>query len=265
MRFQGIPLFFSDVVLAKRGIPISTIIKRKVNSGEDTLFLKNEWICHKSLQLVFPDLYCLESHKKCKISDRIYDGGISWSWYIQPDPYHVNQLSQIFQSTCLNSSNDSWSCELDSNGQFSVAACRSRLKLDRMFLQKFRVLFGGQFKITSPLHWLSRIRESILHRLRVVNRSQLNTYCVYVTLPKLLGNGYLDGVVFRCPHLIRNCPKKKKVLVGICYGTMWCLWKAINDRTFNQSKIASTKVVDMVLSSVFMWFKHRSNNKVLNG
>ena len=122
------------VVLAKRDNPISTIIKRKVNSGDDTLFQKDEWIGDKPLQLVFPDLYCKESHKKCKISDQIYDGGLSWSWSSQPDTHHVNQLRQILRSTCLNSSSDSWSCELDSNGQFSVAACRSRLKLDRMVI-----------------------------------------------------------------------------------------------------------------------------------
>lgn len=59
--------------------------------------------------------------------DRIYDGGFLWFWSSQPDPQLVNQLINILGSTRLNSSRDSWSCELYSNVQFSIAAYRRSL------------------------------------------------------------------------------------------------------------------------------------------
>lgn len=65
--------------LVKRDIPMSKIIKRKIKSVTDTLFWSDGWIGNGPLKLTFPELFSMESHKRCNISDRIYEVGYSWS------------------------------------------------------------------------------------------------------------------------------------------------------------------------------------------
>lgn len=56
-----------------------------------------------------------------------------------------------------------------------------------------------------------------------------------------------------------NYPKKRRILLGIYYGTIWSLWKARNDRIFRKNITTPAIVTDIVKASVFIWFKQRSN------
>ncbi|CAH1441010.1 unnamed protein product [Lactuca virosa] len=56
-----------------------------------------------------------------------------------------------------------------------------------------------------------------------------------------------------------QCPKKHKVFMMICYGLIWCLWKARNDIIFKQVKASPTKIVDDIQALVFFWLKHRGS------
>lgn len=61
-----------------------------------------------------------------------------------------------------------------------------------------------------------------------------------------------------------NCPKKKKRVLDICYDTLWSIWKARNERIFNNKMVCATKVADITKSITFVWFKYRSDNGDLN-
>ncbi|XP_023762551.1 uncharacterized protein LOC111911013 [Lactuca sativa] len=61
-----------------------------------------------------------------------------------------------------------------------------------------------------------------------------------------------------------NCPKKKKRLLGICYGTLWGIWKARNERLFNNQLMCALKVVNIIQSITFLWFRHRGDGGGLN-
>ena len=54
-----------------------------------------------------------------------------------------------------------------------------------------------------------------------------------------------------------NCPKKNKIFQAICQGAMWSIWKARNDRVFNNRRIPPTKVADIIKSTVYIWIKFR--------
>nr|KAJ0227864.1 hypothetical protein LSAT_V11C100001760 [Lactuca sativa] len=56
-----------------------------------------------------------------------------------------------------------------------------------------------------------------------------------------------------------NCPKKRKIFIAICYGFLWCMWKARNDVWFNKIQVNSSKLADNVISMVFSWLKYRGN------
>ncbi|CAI9295967.1 unnamed protein product [Lactuca saligna] len=60
-----------------------------------------------------------------------------------------------------------------------------------------------------------------------------------------------------------NCPKKKRRLMAIRYGTLWSIWKTRNERVFNNRKMCATKVVDIIILSTFLWFKDR-NGKMMS-
>ncbi|CAI9271863.1 unnamed protein product [Lactuca saligna] len=57
-----------------------------------------------------------------------------------------------------------------------------------------------------------------------------------------------------------HCPKKRKILVSICYGTIWWLWKARCEIFFKEIKIPPTKTADNIQGMVFILLKHRSSN-----
>lgn len=159
----------------------------------------------------------------------------------------------VLRTTRLNSSNDSWSCELDSNGQFSVTSCKRRLiksnsgsygnsflwlkevptkvscfvwRVVQNYIPSGAALKNRGINITSSMCGECSLKEETID----------NLLCVCVPLcQRYFGNEYWDDVVSRCPYLIRQlkywnlwyhvwiAQKRKKGLVGICYGTIWCL------------------------------------------
>ncbi|KAL4574598.1 hypothetical protein LXL04_021432 [Taraxacum kok-saghyz] len=58
-----------------------------------------------------------------------------------------------------------------------------------------------------------------------------------------------------------TCPKKDKFFNAICYGFLWCAWKARNDWKFNNIQCSTVNLVDNVFLSVFGWVKNRGKFK----
>ncbi|KAL4560314.1 hypothetical protein LXL04_032464 [Taraxacum kok-saghyz] len=44
---------------------------------------------------------------------------------------------------------------------------------------------------------------------------------------------------------------EKKLLLGICYETLWSIWKSRNDREFNITRLPPTKVASIIKSGTF--------------
>ena len=57
-----------------------------------------------------------------------------------------------------------------------------------------------------------------------------------------------------------RCPKKRSMFMVICYGALWSLWLARNERVFNRRLLSASRIMDDIISLVFMWYKHRGKN-----
>nr|KAJ0206005.1 hypothetical protein LSAT_V11C500290320 [Lactuca sativa] len=63
--------------------------------------------------------------------------------------------------------------------------------------------------------------------------------------------------------VLGSCRKWRKLLLGICYGTLWSIWKAMYYRIFNNNGIPPVKVIEITKSVTFLLVKNRSNKKEL--
>lgn len=54
-------------------------------------------------------------------------------------------------------------------------------------------------------------------------------------------------------------PKRRKLLLTICYCRLRCIWKAMNDKIFKKIRSSPTKTIDIIKSLAFLWVKNMSN------
>lgn len=55
-----------------------------------------------------------------------------------------------------------------------------------------------------------------------------------------------------------NCTRKRKIFIAICYGFLWSVWKARNDKMFFKVHFHPLKIGDNISLLVFGWVKFRS-------
>lgn len=69
------------------------------------------------------------------------------------------------------------------------------------------------------------------------------------------------GSLFNSRRLRGIVLKKRKNLLAILYGFLWCVCKARNDSLFNKVRASPNVLADNVLSLVFNWIKlkHKGN------
>lgn len=56
-----------------------------------------------------------------------------------------------------------------------------------------------------------------------------------------------------------NCKKRRIGLVSIVYGSLWCIWRARNDRVFNGATKTPAMIFEEIKAIVFVWLKHRAS------
>lgn len=54
-----------------------------------------------------------------------------------------------------------------------------------------------------------------------------------------------------------RCPKKRKRFNEICYGMLWGIWRARNERLFQERFANPCGVVDNINATVYTWIKCR--------
>lgn len=58
--------------------------------------------------------------------------------------------------------------------------------------------------------------------------------------------------------------KRRRILISICYDMFWCIWRARNEKVFNNIKIIPVRVTYIIKSTMYVLFKHRRKKDVCN-
>ncbi|KAL6550624.1 hypothetical protein OROMI_021112 [Orobanche minor] len=272
--------------IEKFGLRFYDILKKTVNSGTSTLFWLDEWIADGKLKDQFPNLYQIEQKKRCLVGERITDQGLEWDWACNTQQAGLStmvaQLNAIVGNFSLGTTTDDWSCGLDATGVFSISAVRTRMLTSGTNFMQDRVEWIKE----APMKVITFIWRAKMGRIpsseALIKRGipNIHSHCSHCNevgtncaLGKTTGHwifrwcGIGDVVVNSVTELIEfaqswgNSKKEGKLFTLVCYGMLWLMWLAINDRIFKQRIISPTLVADNIKSLVFVWVKHRGVKK----
>nr|KAJ0205663.1 hypothetical protein LSAT_V11C500296160 [Lactuca sativa] len=191
--------------------------------------------------------------------------------------------------------NNSWRCNLASDGKFYVGVVRSKFELSPPCHIGAMVnwLKAVSIKVTCFI-WkatLSRIPSMvalvecltcfvvtqqpfvsvvlILIQIHVITApQQLNTHIIFslvIALQASSGNESSNGVgeIVNYAASWGYYPRGKKLIIIICYGRLWLIWKASNVRIFNHYTISPTKTADNIIALVFLCYKYRGKGGLI--
>ncbi|KAL4577094.1 hypothetical protein LXL04_013197 [Taraxacum kok-saghyz] len=65
-------------------------------------------------------------------------------------------------------------------------------------------------------------------------------------------------------HVSCQSPKQKKVIHAVMMVTLWVIWKARNDRIFNNRWSTPGSLLDEIKAQSFLWIKNRGKELRLN-
>ena len=203
-------------------------------------------------------------------------------------------FSDIFKvpNNQRNPPNDIWTCKISSNGKYSVAAMRSVIDFDPSITDEAWISWSKQV----PMKVLCFIWRAARDRIPTAEALSHRGVSVHST-----NCSFCNSVLETADHIMASCPlaktvwgwifkwigenlpqsstvkeivdyaknwgrciKKRRRFETICYGVMWSLWIARNERVFNKRPSTAFRIVDEIMSLAFLWCKHRGNNKNLN-
>ncbi|KAM0024208.1 hypothetical protein Hdeb2414_s0022g00613081 [Helianthus debilis subsp. tardiflorus] len=120
-------------------VPLCNYIKGIVGDGKEISFWLDPWITGEPLKVRFPNLFRLESAKKCKVADRVKSQGneteLVWEWRSVPASAEaadsLQQLTDLLIGVQISDSEDRWFWCSGSAGSFSVKAVKQLLFADQ--------------------------------------------------------------------------------------------------------------------------------------
>ncbi|KAL4558843.1 hypothetical protein LXL04_037046 [Taraxacum kok-saghyz] len=273
----------------KVGINLSSSYKLSIKSGSNTLFWLDDWDGIGPLADRFPQLFDLDKKKSCFISERMRSGTADWAWKRRPSgPTEIadlDSLTGLMTQLRLSDGTDSWVSLLSPDGSFAVRDFRSLIDSALTVAVDHPVVWIHIVPIKVICFiWracLDRIPTSSALALRGVHFSSIDCpFCgnkpeetnhllvdcsfskeVLARIYKWCGidviqfSGVVDLVRFAA--VWGRCPKKRKLLLAVTYGYIWSIWRARNDKIFNQLIPSVGKVVDEISTLVFKWVKNR--------
>ncbi|CAI9276597.1 unnamed protein product [Lactuca saligna] len=239
----------------------------------------------------FPHLLKLDKRKSCFVAERIGSHRLKWDWKRKPNTViereELDLLVRLVERVQFSSKPDKWKSRFSGDGGFYVHDLRSVIEdLNAPVVYNPTVWPKIVPLKVSIFVWracMDRIPTAMALARRGVNG--MSTSCLLCNV----GSDETNHILLHCPvardalmwllnwcnnqppafngvgELVKfvgcwgSCPKRRKILIALCYGFLWCAWKIRNERRFNDTCSSQSKLADNVVSLVFGWVKYRGN------
>ncbi|CAH1412433.1 unnamed protein product [Lactuca virosa] len=77
--------------LKRRDLEIGDVFELQLRSGDNTQFWYDKWTDGDQLKNKYPDLFNLETRKRCNVADRIIDGCFVGHWNSCPVEFGLSE------------------------------------------------------------------------------------------------------------------------------------------------------------------------------
>ena len=273
------------------GIGFSSVFDFQVGDGGNILFWLDDWLGSGALACKFPEIFDLDKKKSCRLMERWSNGNFKGAWKRKPSSpseiSELNELGGIINAVSSTATKDAWRSKLSGDGKFYVRDLRALIDKKITTPNPNPTVWCPlvPVKCTSFV-WracMGRIPTTVELAKRGLNiPSQACLSCDsgldetnHILLDCHVAADALDWILKWCDVPSQkfntvsefvnfaanwgNCPKKKKIFIAICYGFLWSVWKARNDKRFNNIRCGASQLVDNVFNLVFGWLKYRGN------
>ncbi|XP_022020265.1 uncharacterized protein LOC110920362 [Helianthus annuus] len=255
------------------GLPLRNYMKGEVCRGTEISFWLDPWAINEPLKLKFPELFRMESEKKCSVADRIRFQGLDrvlvWNWKSpMTDPGVISEFQQllaVIETIQFTGNGDRWLWTPDKEGKFSVKAVKNLLHSDIATANGFVMDWCKWVPAKCNIHaWrLEMERIPTGEALKKRNTQIGDSVCplcfsaeessLHLFTGCLVASNIWNGISMWCkiPYIIvfsikdllgihkelRASERKKDAVQGIIMIACWSIWRARNKLIFSNKPI----------------------------
>ncbi|KAD3640900.1 hypothetical protein E3N88_30123 [Mikania micrantha] len=280
--------------LQNEGKNIGQFLRRQVGNGNKTLFWKQPWFGQLSFKQLFPNLFALERHKNCKVSQRIIQESgarlwFNWEWkkvtLNSTLMQERNDLEEMILSYLFKDGSDSWIWRGDATGEFSTKSCRDWINDHRWRSNSDNTLWTNWIPAkVNCFVWrvsLNRVpvKVNLLARGVVISSSGCPVCSIddedvdhlffqcRVAQELWRRISWWASIDFTCHGSILGILRdltndnaggwRKKVKMVIVFPTIWEIWNCRNKRSFSNIRTSMECLVDGIKVQAFTWLTYR--------
>ncbi|XP_022042159.1 uncharacterized protein LOC110944824 [Helianthus annuus] len=259
-------------------------------------FWLDPWICDKPLKVCFPNLYRIETEKHCKVSDRVLKSGgaSSFAWRWRHDPTSLEETLELtdcfnmLTTVKLSDKKDSWLWH-GTESKFSVASIKAWMSSTDVAITA--ALFDWCIWLPQKCNifmWRAMLERLPTKTTLIKRNIQVeNNFCIFCDDSDETAEHLFTSCIFstrvwqaiakwcRFPFLyvcdlkdlmniyknMRLNTAKKDMVQGLLIIGCWRIWKARNDRIFNNKITKIDEVVADVKTYGYLWYKNRNRNR----
>ncbi|KAJ0896378.1 putative reverse transcriptase zinc-binding domain-containing protein [Helianthus annuus] len=265
---------------------------RQVNT-----FWLDRWAASEPLKILFPELFRLESEKRCRVADRFNQIGgdqlYMWNWKVDISDSGLSnsivQLESLLNKFQIVGGCDKWKLASDSAGMLSVKAVKKLLRADSLRISGYKMEWCKWIPPKINIHaWRTEL-DSIAtgEALRKRNIQVADSLCrscgsdeetvdhffigcfvatnvwngisTWCSIPNIFAFSIKDLLEFHSN--IPGSVKKKIAVQGIIRIACWSIWRARNNLVFSNKPVRIDGITSETKASSFLWWSNRSKYK----
>ncbi|XP_021985657.1 uncharacterized protein LOC110881815 [Helianthus annuus] len=278
-------------------IDINAKMSPRMGVGDKTLFWLDNWMGNGPLRDRFPNLYAVESEKRCTVQQRysIIDGNVEWFWGSLNILTQSEQLAERASCTTLlynielGSGPDLWLWKTGSSREiFTVQLLRAELD---------HINIIPETKVLNWLHWIPKKVNCFLWRVvldRIPTKEALMARRISLPSASCI---FCNDVIETVDHLLVTCdfaqqvwtlilqwinihlPRftlsviqlseqilshkthkaLKRAIWAVVAATCWNIWRTRNDFIFKHKSPQLTKLIGDIKAHSFLWVQSRAS------